>query len=1141
MADIVLSFTVQEILARARLLITEEIKLVWGFDEELNSLKDSLAMIHDVLQDAEEQQATQMAVRRWLKKLKDVAYDAESVLDELSYEMLRQKVEMENQPDTKVRKFAFSKGIRYVKKTAYHVKMSHKVRHVNEMLDKIKNEASSFGLRVISIDRVPQIRLERVTDSAIDHPIVGREVDVSKIVDLLVCFGDQQVLTVVPIVGMGGLGKTAIAKLVCQEAMQRKLFDVKMWICVSSNFDEQSILAEMLQTLNENAGGITNKDAALQHLEKELGDKKFLLVLDDVWNQEYEMWDSLKIRLLAISKRKGNAIIVTTRSEEVASIMESHPRCRHKLNLLSTDECWSIMKERVCEIRGSSIPSELEAIGKEIADKCKGVPLAARVVAGAMSRDMRREAWVSIRDSNVLNALDKEIRIESILRISFDRLPSPLKPCFVYCSIFPKSTLMKKEELVQLWMAEGLLGPSNEEHIGEMYFNELLLNSFFQDVERDIYENITSVKMHDLVHDLALSISKFETVSSSNVRHLNLVSNGETVPTFPKDDVKRLRSLFIMDVAPNESWEFTRLRTLKLVGPNIKELPIAIGKLKYLRFLDVSYSDIRVLPESITKLYNLQTLRLIECKLLEKLPNKLSNLVSLKSIYFSYENQMPADVGRLTCLERLPFFVLGPDRGGNIEELESLNIRGKLGIFNLEQVKDKEEAMKANIQQKKKIEELLLVWSGERESYDNDEQVLEGLQPHPEIKSLIIHNYWGEEFPLWLLRMKIPSHDGDSFALNNLVRLKLIGCDRCEEIPRLGHLPCLKILEISGMDSVRRLGNEFYGIDGESSNTDLRFFPALKKFSLRSMNGLTDWIALTDGLVFPSLEDLTISWCPLLTSIPVLLHLFSLVRLKIHDCQELNYVEFERDIPLTSLELLEVVNCPNLVSFETLQGFTSLRELSIQSCDQLLFLPEGLETCTSLHSLYIFGCPGLTYVPEDLDELHSLVSLGIIDCPNLINYPGNILCCLTQFKSLIMDRSYNEPDAFSGLYSIRDFPSLKQLILDGRDYFQSLPEQLQRITDLEILVLSNFQGLKALPEWLGNLSSLIRLRISNCENLKYLPKATAMQRLNKLRNLEIDKCPLLEKSCANGRGSEWSKLSHIPEITVNGVFLQDSD
>ncbi|XP_065849951.1 putative disease resistance protein RGA3 [Euphorbia lathyris] len=407
MGDIVLGFAIERAMNRVLSLITEEIKRAWGLDEELTKLRDSLTMVHDLLQDAEEQQMSKLAVRCWLKKLKVWAYDAEDVLDDLAYEVLRRKVEIEvNQGEKKMQNLLkFTRCIPLVQKTTFHIKMAHKVKDVNDLLDQIKNEAFGFGFRVISADRnSSQISWDRVTDSIIDHPVVAREAEVSEIVNLLAGSHNQQTLNVVAIAGMGGIGKTTVAKLACRQVMEKKLFDVKIWICVSTDFDEQKILGEMLQTLNKNTGGITNKDVTLQHLEEELKGKSFLLVLDNVWNQEYERWDSLKSRLSSISKNNGNAVVVTTRSSEVASLMDTSLQWRrHNLKLLSDDECWSIIKERVLGNSGASIPSDMENIGKEIASKCRGLPLVARDCSNA-----RKEEWLAVQNNNVLNVSASE-------------------------------------------------------------------------------------------------------------------------------------------------------------------------------------------------------------------------------------------------------------------------------------------------------------------------------------------------------------------------------------------------------------------------------------------------------------------------------------------------------------------------------------------------------------------------------------------------------------------------------------------------------------------------------------------------------------------------------------------------------------
>ncbi|XP_057989891.1 disease resistance protein RGA2 [Hevea brasiliensis] len=1002
--------------------------------------------------------------------------------------------------------------------------MAHKVRKINDSLNKIKNEAIGFGLQVLSRDRImPQMDLDQVTDSVLDNPVVGREADVFKIVNLLSCSSDQQVLTIVPIVSMGGLGKTALAKLACQEVIEKRLFDLQIWVCVSDHFDCARILGEMLQTLNANTGGMTNKDSILQQLEKELENKKFLLVLDDVWNNESERWNELKTRLIRISRNSGNAILVTTRSEKVASIVETSTHCSHTLNLLSDDECWSIMKERA--FGSEPIPLDLECIGKEIAKKCGGVPLVAKVLGGTMGLKRDKEAWLSIKSNNVLNASDNKDNTESILKLSFDHLPPYLKSCFAYCSIFPKDFRIKKEELIQLRMAEGLLGLSNEDE-GNMYYNALLQNSLFQDVERDEFGNIIACKMHDLVHDLALSLSKSETLNLENcsigddiscVRRSYVDSQNATIlMAVSKGNVKKLRSLFIKDDVFDESWKMKSLQALNLNGAYIEKLPSSVGKLKHLRYLDISWTDIKVLPESITKLYNLQTLIFLRCYSLKEVPrNKICNLISLRHIEFDDDDHMPSMMGSLTCLQTLRLFVVGPNRGGSIQELEFLNqLSGELEIKYLEEVRDKEEAKKSNLQGKTKLKALRFVWSYRAVISSNDEQVLESLEPHPNIERIRIYNYLGEKFPPWLYMMKILS-EGDSFIVfDKLMELHLVDCKWCDELPRLGHLRHLKMLEIGGMHKISCIGNEFYSIDGRNTSHAGRLFPALEQLSIYDMESLVEWKAPPvdeggESSVFSCLEELSIFICPRLRKIP-LSNLSLLRRLSIKACNEL--------------------------LFDEVHSFPSLKSITIGECSKLTYLPSGLKSSTSLESLEIYSCEGLTSISKYLGELHYLNNLQIMECQNFSYFPETILAglSLTRLRNLQVGSFLEELDSFPFLNSIQELSSLECLTIfgDHGGRIKSLPDQLQCLTGLNSLSICSFKGVEALPEWLGNLLSLQFLEIWNCDNLKYLPTATAMQRLSKLRKLNIFGCSVPRENCAKGSGSEWSKICHIPDTNI---------
>lgn len=355
-------------------LTAEEVNLAWGLREDLTKLRESLRLSHSLLHDAEQRRVRSEAMGSWLEKLRNIAFDAEDVLDEIAYEGLRRKVELQNRMEKKVRDF-FSRS----NPIAFRFKMAHKVKKINVMLEPIMNLAAAIGLvEAISVAGTPQPSQDRVTVSFLDDSkVVGRQNQVLEIVEMLINSGNEDVLSVIPIVGMAGLGKTTIAKLVFNDDKLKGHFDAKIWVCVSENFEVDELLIKCQESLNPGNTATKNRDAMIRNLQKELGGKRYLLVLDDVWNTESAKWESLRTSLLHLNTAKGNKIIVTTRNDEVALIMGALRRPR--LGELSEEDCWSIFEDRAFASGGPKMTSDLVEIGREIVKKCAGVPLAAKV------------------------------------------------------------------------------------------------------------------------------------------------------------------------------------------------------------------------------------------------------------------------------------------------------------------------------------------------------------------------------------------------------------------------------------------------------------------------------------------------------------------------------------------------------------------------------------------------------------------------------------------------------------------------------------------------------------------------------------------------------------------------------------------
>ncbi|GLT37349.1 hypothetical protein SLA2020_116700 [Shorea laevis] len=1042
-------------------------------------------MIRAVLEDADRKQVGDSAVKLWLENLRDVAREAEDVLDEAVYERLKQEVQIQTKMKKKVCLF-FSFSNPFI----FRLKMANKINNLIASIVEINEEATQFGLQSRHATHEPRSNPQTAYSSPGYCPrVMGREDDVSKIVDLLIDPSNKEPLSVISVVGMGGLGKTTLAKSVQNHEKIVRYFSKIMFICVSEDFVVKRILKEMLESLTKEGCSIENEATIVGKIQILLKNENYLLILDDVWNEDRLKWEALRDCLLEINKNKVSRMVVTTRSEKVASIMGTLREHMYPLQGLDDEQCWSIIKQRA--FGGSSVPdSELEAIGRQIAKKCRGVPLVANVIGASLSNRRDGREWASVNNNfDAGSSLEDDSRtwIVRVLQLSFDRLPNTtLKQCFAFCSIFPKDWEIDKEMLIQLWMAEGFLQPSqgsSMEDIGDKYFNDLLSYSLFLEEEKDSTGKIKSCKMHDLIHDLATSNSKSETLifkagSESNiahVRHLNLVNAEEMVPANFVEVAGKLHSLFLKsDILSKMPDSSKRLRILSFETEwfwtaYIGQLPTWIGKMKHLRYLDISHTDIKELPQFIMELYSLQTLRFIYCSQIVKQPEGVENLVSLRHIYFNKDSCMPLRIGRLKDLQTLQLFVVGLQEGSRIEELGCLSqLRGELRICHLEHVENYSEAEKAKLSEKSELYDLSLEWTRRNtEECNHDEDVLAALKPPPNLRNLTIESYGGEKCPSWME----PSLS-ESFSLNNLVDLKILICEKLKSIPILSGLSSLQQLQIELCHELTRIG------DG--------------------------------ACAFPT----------------------SLSRLSIHCCPRLETIG-DSISTLTCLEELDLDGCEDLRPIPSVNGLSSLKKLGIRGCNSVVSLPSGLSSCTALKELTMEICPNLISISEDLKDLHSLVRLHILGCENL-SIPEESFSYLICLEYLGIGCFSEELEEFPYLNSIHHLhASLQELELYGWEKLMYLPPQIQHLTSLRQLSIYDFNQVEALPEWLGSLSSLQSLEIWNCAKLKYLPSTQAMQRLSKLQSLRISNCRELRGRCEKKTGLEWFKISHVPNIQIH--------
>ncbi|XP_058067578.1 putative disease resistance protein At1g50180 [Magnolia sinica] len=507
-------------------VLVQEAVSLYGVRDQVEWVERELRRMRCFLKDAHAKQSGDERVKNWVADVRDVAYDAEDVIDTFIL---------------KIEGHMRSGFVGFFKRCIFiHVELLAR-REVGNEIERIKNKiremsASRLTYGITDVSKVEEgssSRGESLHEQRQTSPlfgvteVVGFEEDINILAGQLID-GDSR-RCVVSVVGMGGLGKTTLAVKVHNNDAVKKHFDCCAWVFVYQEYVVRDLLQSIikcLMPLSQEESEKVEKMNPVQLREKlsnHLTERKYLVVLDDMWKTE--AWDSIVAAFPDMNN--GSRILITTRNRDVASYADARS-CPHQLRLLGDEEGWKLFCKKAFLEQGIHCQQNLEKLGKEILAKCGGLPLAIVVIGGLLSRKATDpKEWEKVLRRISSQFTDDESRIARILALSYEDLPYHLKPFFLYLGVFPEDYEIRAKKLIYLWTAEGFVEPKGDETVeeaAEACLEELIHRSLIQVSKICSIGGVKSCRIHDLLRELSISKAKEDKFVDVHHKHTSLLS-----------------------------------------------------------------------------------------------------------------------------------------------------------------------------------------------------------------------------------------------------------------------------------------------------------------------------------------------------------------------------------------------------------------------------------------------------------------------------------------------------------------------------------------------------------------------------------------------------------------------------------------